>query len=276
LTSNPRRSPCDGSRRFFRQRDHEGKSQQSVLTVREKELRLPAYLLLVAIFAYAGRAATAQEPPATSQLPPPTTSSSSDSGQPKNDRIFGVVPNYRTVENPQIRMEPLSVKQKFKLAADDSFDPYAYVVAGLFAGFAQAQNDPRSWGEESWGPFIKRYAASFADQTIENFMTEAVVPSVLKQDPRYFRMGSGSFFKRTGYAVSRIWVTRTDTGGTTFNFSEIGGAGASSLISNLYYPPENRTLSKNLSRWGILVGEDTFFNLLKEYWPDIRQKVLKR
>jgi hypothetical protein len=247
-----------------------------MLTLREKELRLPAYSLLVAIFAYAGRAATAQEPPATSQLPPPTTSSSSDSGQPKNDRIFGVVPNYRTVENPQIRMEPLSVKQKFKLAADDSFDPYAYVVAGLFAGFAQAQNDPPSWGEESWGPFIKRYAASFADQTIENFMTEAVVPSVLKQDPRYFRMGSGSFFKRTGYAVSRIWVTRTDTGGTTFNFSEIGGAGASSLISNLYYPPENRTLSKNLSRWGILVGEDTFFNLLKEYWPDIRQKVLKR
>jgi hypothetical protein len=76
--------------------------------------------------------------------------------------------------------------------------------------------------------------------------------------------------------MSRIWVTRTDAGGTTFNFSEIVGAGASSAISNLYYPAENRTLSKNLSRWGILVGEDTLFNLLKEYWPDIRHKISKR
>jgi hypothetical protein len=74
-----------------------------VSRVAEKELRLAAYWLLLAIFAYAGRTATAQEPPATSQLPPPTTSSPPDSAQPKNDRIFGVVPNYRTVENPQIK-----------------------------------------------------------------------------------------------------------------------------------------------------------------------------
>jgi len=187
-----------------------------------------------------------------------------------------VLPNYRTVEVPKLKTAPLTTKQKFKLAADDSFDPYAFVVAGAFAGLAQTQNDPKSWGEESWGPFTKRYLASFADQTDENMMTEAVVPTLLKQDPRYFRMGSGSFFKRTGYAVSRIWVTRTDAGGTTFNFSEIGGAGLSSAISNLYYPQESRTLSKNLSRWGIMVGEDTFFNLLKEYWPDIRHKILKR
>jgi hypothetical protein len=180
------------------------------------------------------------------------------------------------VEIPKLKIPPLTVGEKFKLAAQDSFDPYAYVVAGAFAGLAQSQNDPNSWREESWSPYIKRYLASFADQTIENMMTEAVVPTMLKQDPRYFRMGSGSFFKRTGYAVSRIWVTRTDAGGTTFNFSEIGAAGLSSVIANLYYPPENRTLSKNLSRWGILVGEDTVFNLLKEFWPDIKQKILKR
>jgi len=187
-----------------------------------------------------------------------------------------VLPNYRTVEIPKLKTPPLTAREKFKLAGEDSFDPYAYVVAGAFAGLAQAQNDPKSWGGESWGPYAKRYLASFADQTIENMMTEAVVPALLKQDPRYFRMGTGSFFKRAGYAVSRIWVTRTDSGGTTFNFSEIGGAGLSSAISNLYYPQENRTLSKNLSRWGILVGEDTFFNFLKEYWPDIRHKILKR
>ena len=226
-----------------------------------------------------GNIARAQQPGASGQQAPLSEAprqADADSTEPQNDRIFGVLPNYRTVEVPKLQNPPLTAKEKFKLAAQDSFDPYAYVVAGAFAGAAQIQNDPKSWGEESWGPFAKRYLASFADQTIENMMTEAVVPALLKQDPRYFRLGSGSFFKRTGYAVSRIWVTRKDAGGTTFNLSEIGGAGLSSVISNLYYPPENRTVSKNLSRWGLMVGEDTFFNFLKEYWPDIRHKILKR
>ena len=233
--------------------------------------------LALLIFIHGGKAARAQQPPASGSQPPSSSGSSSvDSTQPKNDRILGVLPNYRTVENPQFNIQPLTVKGKFKLAVEDSFDPYAYPIAGIFAGLAQAKNDPKIWGRESWGPFTKRFAASFADQTNENLMTEAVVPALLKEDPRYFRLGSGSFFKRTSYAVSRSWLTRTDAGGTTFNFSEIAGAGVSSAISNLYYPPEDRTLSKNLSQWGIMVGEDAFFNLLKEYWPDIKHKVLKR
>ena len=215
-------------------------------------------------------ASSVSQPSTNNEAPP------ADSVQPKNDRIFGVLPNYRTVENPNIRMAPLSTKGKFNLAIEDSFDPYAYFIAGVFAGFGQTKDDPKSWGEESWGPFAKRYAASFADQTSENIMTEALVPALLKEDPRYFRLGTGGFFKRTGYAVSRIWVTRTDAGGRSFNFSEIMGAGASAAISNIYYPRENRTMSANLSRWGVMVGEDTFFNLLKEYWPDIRLKILKR
>ena len=101
-------------------------------------------------------------------------------------------------------MAPLSRKGKFRLATEDSFDPYAYFVAGAFVGLGQTKNDPKSWGEESWGPFAKRYAASFADQTSENIMTEAVVPSLLREHPRYFRLRSGGFLKRTGYAVSRI------------------------------------------------------------------------
>lgn len=213
---------------------------------------------------------------ASSQPQQSSEAPASDSVQPKNDRIFKVLPNYRTVENPNIRMAPLSTKGKFNLAVEDSFDPYAYFIAGAFAGLGQTKGDPKSWGEESWGPFTKRYAASFADQTIENMMTEAVVPSLLREDPRYFRLGKGGIFKRTGYALSRTFVTRTDTGKRTFNFSEVMGAGASAAISNIYYPRDNRTLSSNLSQWGVMVGEDTFFNLLKEYWPDIRHKVFNR
>jgi hypothetical protein len=245
------------------------------LRERYRSLALWAPMLLILIFvaniAEAQQAATSGSQTSTNSEPP-----AADSVQPKNDRIFGVLPNYRTVENPNIRMAPLSAKGKFKLAVEDSFDPYAYVIAGAFAGFGQTKDDPKSWGEESWGPFAKRYAASFADQTNENIMTEAVVPSLLKEDPRYFRLGTGGFFKRTGYAVSRIWVTQTDAGHRTFNFSEIMGAGASAGISNIYYPREDRTMSANFSRWGVMVGEDTFFNLLKEYWPDIRLKMFKR
>jgi hypothetical protein len=235
------------------------------------------HLLALLIFTHGGKAVRAQQPPASeSQSPSSSGSSPVDSTQPKNDRVLGVLPNYRTVEIPQFNTQPLTVKGKFTLAVEDSFDPYAYPVAGIFAGLAQAQNDPKTWGRESWGPFTKRFAAAFADQTDENLMTEAIVPALLKEDPRYFRLGSGSFFRRSSYAVSRIFVTRTDAGGETLNFSEIAGAGVSSAISNLYYPSEDRTLSKNLSRWGIMVGEDAFFNLLKEYWPDIKHKVLKR
>ena len=248
-------------------------SSGSLKSYRSFALCIPMLLVLV----FGGSIVEAQQA-ATSGSQPSTSSElpAADSVQPKNDRIFGVVPNYRTIENPNIRMAPLSAKGKFKLALEDSFDPYAYVIAGAFAGFGQSKNNPKSWGEESWGPFTKRYAASFADQTSENFMTEAVVPWLLKEDPRYFRLGTGGFFKRTGYAVSRIWVTQTDAGHRTFNFSEILGAGASAGISNFYYPKENRTLSNNLSQWGVMVGEDTFFNLLKEYWPDIHHKLFKR
>ncbi len=238
-------------------------------------LALCAPMLLVLVcggnIAEAQQSPTSGSPTSTNNEPP-----AADAVQPKNDRIFGVLPNYRTVENPNIRMAPLTAKGKFKLAVEDSFDPYAYVIAGAFAGLGQTKDDPKSWGEESWGPYIKRYAASFADQTIENIVTEAVVPSLLREDPRYFRLGTGGFFKRTGYAVSRIWVTQTDAGHRTFNFSEIMGAGVSAGISNIYYPREDRTMSANLSRWGVMVGEDTFFNLLKEYWPDIRLKLFKR
>ena len=248
-------------------------SSGSLKSYRSFALCIPMLLVLVfgGSIVEAQQAATSGPQPSTSSEPP-----AADSVQPKNDRIFGVLPNYRTVENPNIRMAPLSAKGKFKLAIEDSFDPYAYVIAGAFAGLGQTKNDPKSWGEESWVPFVKRYGASFADQTSENIMTEAVVPWLLKEDPRYFRLGTGGFFKRTGYAVSRIWVTQTDAGHRTFNFSEILGAGASAGISNFYYPKENRTLSNNLSQWGVMVGEDTFFNLLKEYWPDIHHKMFKR
>jgi len=231
-------------------------------------------LAFCVLFCAAGLARAQQGTPSAPQAPSNDNSKPSASDPLTNDRIFGVIPNYRTVEDPTRRIAPLTTKQKFRIAADDSFDYYAYPIAALFAAVGQAQNSPQSWGQ-GWDAYAKRFAAQFVDQTDENMMTEAVVPWLVKQDPRYFRIGQGSFWHRTGYAVSRIWVTRTDAGHKAFNVSEIAGAGIAATISNAYYPQDSRGVSDTFSRWGIFVGEDTAFNILKEFWPDMRHKILK-
>ena len=232
-------------------------------------------LAFCVLFCAAGLARAQQGTPSAPQAPSNDNSKPSASDPLTNDRIFGVIPNYRTVEDPTRRIAPLTTKQKFRIAAGDSFDYYAYPIAALFAAVGQAQNSPQSWGQ-GWDAYAKRFAAQFVDQTDENMMTEAVVPWLVKQDPRYFRIEQGSFWHRTGYAVSRIWVTRTDAGHKAFNVSEIAGAGIAATISNAYYPQDSRGVSDTFSRWGIFVGEDTAFNILKEFWPDIRYKILKR
>ena len=118
--------------------------------------------------------------------------------------------------------------------------------------------------------YIATLAASAASsQPLPCAQVEAVVPALLKQDPRYFRIAQGGFLKRSGYAVSRIWVTRTDAGHRTFNLSEIGGAGLSSALSNAYYPVADRSWSATATRWASQVMWDAVSNELKEFWPDL-------
>src|SRR5580700_9402289 len=101
---------------------------------------------------------------------------------PKNDRLFLVIPNYATVEKPTA-FAPISAKEKFKLGADDAFDPYSFLVAGVLAGGAQWVNDDPSWGT-GWEGFGKRYLAGFADAADGSFMTTGVFPSIFHEDPR--------------------------------------------------------------------------------------------
>ena len=138
---------------------------------------------------------------------------------PKNDRILLVIPNYATVENPTPFVR-ISVKEKFKLGAEDSFDPYSFLIAGILAGVAQAENEDAAWGR-GWEGFGKRYAAGFVDAADGSFMTTGVFPSIFHEDPRYFRKGSGGFWSRSGYAVKRLLVTRTDSDRNQFNISEV-------------------------------------------------------
>jgi hypothetical protein len=238
-------------------------------------------LFLYSCIIMLGLAGIAQ-PQAQSPTPaqPQSASEKNSTGQDqqtdkkKNDRIFGVIPNYKTVEDEKREPTSLTAGEKFKLGLQDSFDPYAYPAAGIFAGIAMAQNQTKSFGQGGAG-FGRYYGTAFADQTIGNMMSESLFPVMLHQDPRYFPMSKagGGFWRRVRYSVSREWITRSDSGKNEFNYSELGGNAVATAISNAYYPSENRTASNNAYKWGQQIALDAFFNVLKEFWPDMRHKL---
>ena len=190
------------------------------------------------------------------------------------DRLFYTLPNFLTVETA--RVPPLTTKQKFSVVARSSFDYVEIPWYGFLSGISQAENSEPGYGQGAAG-YGKRYGAAFADGTIENFMTGAIFPSVLRQDPRFFQSEGGGFLHRTGYAMSRMVVTRTDSGRQQFNVSEIVGSALSAAISTYsYHPRPDRTIPNTLSVWGSEVGYDTITTVVKEFWPDIRRKLQKR
>ncbi len=229
---------------------------------------------LLAIALLLSTTALAQNaPPDPPSVPAPKapeeTTESKLAGQ---GRILGIMPNYRTVPDRRMDLPPLSTKGKLQLAADDSFDWSAVLVAGYYAGTEQLQDQYQSWGQGGQG-FGQRFAAGYADNAIGDFMTEGIFPSMLHEDPRYYRRGEGRILTRTCWAVSRIVVTKTDTGGMELNRSEFMGNAVAAGISTLYYPPQSRTFNQVFQKWYVQCGTDAFFNVLKEFWPDVRDRL---
>ena len=179
--------------------------------------------------------------------------------------MFGVLPNYGTVEG-SVDGAGLRAAQKFRLAGLNTFDPYVYP----FVGFVATLNHTYGHGVDG---FLKQYPASLVDNAVGNFLTTAVLTSAFHQDPRYFQRGSGTFFGRFAYAASRSIVTHNDVGHPQFNISEIGGNAIAAGLSNLYYPQADRTVTGTLSRWGMQLMWDALSNELKEFWPDVRNKL---
>ncbi len=208
-----------------------------------------------------GAAADQSATPYTDLDPPPAAPARTRA----DDHMFGVLPNYSTVD-PTVGSTPIGVRQKFAMASLNTFDPYVYPFVGFVAAFNH------TYGAGMNG-FLKQYPASLVDNAVGNFLTSAVVPSAIHQDPRYYQRGSGSFFGRVAYAASRSVITRSDAGHPQFNFSEIGGNALAAGMSNLYYPTADRTVTGTLSRWGMQVMWDTLSNEMKEFWPDVRRKL---
>jgi hypothetical protein len=206
------------------------------------------------------------------QIPP----AESDEGK-QTKRILGVVPNFLSLS---VNSHPpaQTPKEKFAGFTQDSFDYSSFTMVGLLSGVSQLQGSIPEFGTGA-PAFARYYWHTFVDQTDENLWVDFVIPVALHQDARYYTLGRGtadkhnSFEKRLGYAFSRIVITRTDSGGSSFNFSEVVGAGASASISNLYYPSPERNWTKTGQRWALNVGLDGATFIFKEFWPDIHHAV---
>lgn len=217
----------------------------------------------------------AQQPQPTDKSKSPDPKSTDKNQGTSNDRLFYTLPNFLTLENTG-KVPPLTAGQKFKVVTRGSFDYILIPWYGFLAGISQAENSEPGYGQGAQG-YGKRFGAYFADGTIENYFTGAVLPSLLHQDPRFFQESQGGFLHRTEYAVSRIFVTRTDSGREQFNYSEIVGSAVASAISTYsYHPKGDRNLPNTASVWGTQVGYDTITIVVKEFWPDIRRKLSKK
>ena len=186
----------------------------------------------------------------------------------ESKRILWIVPNYRT--SPSLtNYEPLTNREKLKVASEDSFDRGTVALAAVFGAQAQLGSANKSFGQGTAG-FARYFGSAYGDFVIGNYMTEGVFPILLHQDPRYFRRGTGSGWSRLGYAMGQIFWTHNDSGRSQFNYSEIVGNSVASAISMSYYA-DNRTASDGISKLGVQIGIDMAANVLKEFWPDLER-----
>ncbi len=211
----------------------------------------------------AAQTAAPNAPSATSTEQP----QSSDSGVP---RILGVVPQFSVTNEWNAR--PLTASGKFKLFERSSFDPFNFAAAGLQAGLSQATNEFPGYGQGAAG-YGKRYGASFADQVSSNFFANFFYPALLKEDPRYFRLGRGPIKHRFLYALEQEFVVRRDSGGKSFAFENVLGAFSSGTLSNAYYPSTDRGVGLTISRSIISMLYGSAGGLASEFWPDVQRKL---
>jgi hypothetical protein len=190
------------------------------------------------------------------------------------NRIAFVVPNFVTANDTAANRIPLTTRQKYELAWVSTYDISAHLGNLLESGIQQLTNGEPHYGR-NLAAFGKRFAASEGDQATSSLFIHGLLPSLLKEDPRYFRLGKGSAGARLFRAVTRALVIRTDAGGHTFNTPAIVGQLMQAGISNFYYPQQDRSVSGTVKDLGINVVYDAAFNILKEFYPDVLSK-LKR
>ena len=183
--------------------------------------------------------------------------------QEEQQRVFGVIPNFYVVYAPNAL--PLSSRQKFHLALRSSVDPVTFVATGIFAGIEQATDTFPGYGQGAKG-YAKRYGANYADSFIDTMIASAILPSLFKQDPRYFYKGTGTTRSRILYALANSVICKGDNGRWQPSYSGILGGLAAGGISNLYYPASDRNgVSLTFENLGIGIAGGAAQNLFQEF-----------
>jgi hypothetical protein len=192
--------------------------------------------------------------------------------QEEHQHLFGFIPYFNIVNGDTA--PPLSPSQKFELAFKRSITPLTFVGTGLLAGIGQAENDFPKYGQGAQG-YGKRFGAQYTDTFDGNMIGGVIFPVILHQDPRYYRMGTGSLRKRFRYSLSAAVRSKGDDGKWEPGFSAILGSFAAGGIANLYYPPPNRGAGLTLERGSLILAERALSQMFDEFLPDIQQRYLR-
>ena len=223
---------------------------------------------LVLVLGIAGTLCAQTAPPP--DAPTPQTQTERSGGISRHSRFPTLFPAVDTAN-----VGRLSAGQKFQLFLFNTANPYPVVVAAAQAGIGQAYDSNPGYGQGAEG-YGKRFGAAYADNASIQFFGTFFYPVLLHQDPRYFRKAKGTGGSRLEYALSRVFVTRNDSGRNAPNVSFLLASASSAAISNTYYPAGSRSFNDAAYRFGIGFATQAGFNVVKEFWPDLRRKMSKK
>ena len=194
-----------------------------------------------------------------------------DEKQPR--RILNLMPNFRSVSAGQ-SVPRETLRDKFATSTLDNFDYTSLIFAGAIAGISFGARTTPEFHQGAAG-YGRYYWHTVADQSVENYFVELIMPTITHEDSRYFAMGKegGGVWKRAGYSLSRVLVTRTDSGQAAFNISEVAGSAAAASVSSFYYPTKEQTVGNGLRNWGLDITYDSVTFVFHEFWPDISHRI---
>ena len=216
----------------------------------------------------AGQSSSSPTPPAT----PPQTAAEQLKQQEKQ-RILGVMATFNTTQNHDAL--PLSPRQKYQLFFKSVTDPWPFALTAVVAGISQADDDFAAYGQGVQG-YAKRYGAAYTDYFTGNFFGNAVLPSLLHEDPRYYQRGHGKIITRALWAAGSTGWCKRDDGTWGPNYANVTGNLIGAAISNVYYPAEQRTVGDTIQRGVTVTVEGAIGAELIEFWPDIARHYTRR
>lgn len=218
-------------------------------------------------------------PPATAQTPQdfprkkPAAGNSATSGSPGH--IFWIVPAYKVSYAGHFK--PLTPHEKFAEWAQSAYDPIGLAAGAVEAGTLEYSSTDGFCGYgHGWAAYGKCFGSLELDGDDSSFFGDFVFTVWWHQDPRYFRLGEGGFPRRVFYAISRVFITYNDSGRNVFYSSALAGTALASIVSNAYYPAQDRGAGHTMSRVAIDLGNTALYNGAAEFWPDIHHWLQRR